>query len=134
MIIFRNSIRTPDGTVLISKSRHDYQEHKDLNKEVYGIDGGNEYYHHTANITHCESLCLDTESPHRELREHFTWGTYGKCGTKPLKRVLLKDLTNEHIEAIILTQLHLPIEMLSLFGDELIYRDDFNLNNHEGEI
>jgi hypothetical protein len=134
MIIFRNSIRTPDGTVLISKSRHDYQEHKDLNKEVYAIDGGNEYYSGTVNIIPPESLRLDTESPHCELREYFTWGTYGKCGTLPMRKVLLKDLTNEHIEAIIITQIHLPTEMLSLFGDELIYRDDFNLNNHEGEI
>ncbi len=29
------------------------------------------------------------------IREHVTWGTYGKSGKEKLKRVLIKDLTTK---------------------------------------
>jgi hypothetical protein len=41
--IILNSIRTPDGTVLISKYRNDRVSHKDKNGLLYVIDGGNDY-------------------------------------------------------------------------------------------
>ena len=38
------------------------------------------------------------------MREITLWGTYGKKGNEPLKHILLKDMTNEHIQAILDTQ------------------------------
>ena len=56
------------------------------------------------------------------IREHVTWGTYGKSGKEKLKRVLIKDLTSEHIEAILETQLGLSEVLKSIFEMELEYR------------
>ena len=56
------------------------------------------------------------------IREYVTWGTYGKSGREKLKRVLIKDLTSEHIEAILETQLGLSEVLKSIFNMELEYR------------
>lgn len=37
-----------------------------------------------------------------EPRDILYWGTYGKNGDKPLKKVLIKDMSNEHIENVLL--------------------------------
>ena len=34
-----NAIRTPDGTVLESRHKHDYQEYQDANGLEYMVDG-----------------------------------------------------------------------------------------------
>lgn len=60
------------------------------------------------------------------IREHATWGTYGKSGKEKLKRVLIKDLTTEHIEAILETQLGLSEVLKSIFKMELEYRKGRN--------
>jgi hypothetical protein len=39
--IILNAIQTPDGTVLVSRNRHDYFCHKDANGSFYCVDGGN---------------------------------------------------------------------------------------------
>jgi hypothetical protein len=48
----------------------------------------------------------------------FKWGTRGKDGKQPLKFVVLKDMTTDHIEAILETQ-SLPDYMRKIFLDEL---------------
>lgn len=39
---------------------------------------------------------------HQELREIADWGTYGKNGDEPLKRILIKDISNDHLENVII--------------------------------
>jgi len=38
---------------------------------------------------------------HINIRETFQWGTYGKLGDQPLKLVLVKDITDDHLEHLI---------------------------------
>lgn len=40
-VIILNSIKTPDGTILISKNEHDFVRYRDANGLNYAIDGGN---------------------------------------------------------------------------------------------
>jgi len=95
-----NAIRTPDGTVLESKHRHDYVTYQDKNGNEYMVDGGLEY---TRRNVHAdapyEELSVYTTDGHDRVREVVKWGTYGINGDQPLSHILLKDMNTEHIEA-----------------------------------
>ena len=41
------------------------------------------------------------------VRDWMVWGTYGKNGNEPLRFVLLKNMSDEHIQAILDTQFHI---------------------------
>ena len=99
MIYFR-SLRTPDGTILISQHQHDYVSYTDANGKHYFIDGGSAYCRASANGDEV-FLVIDDTSPHAAIREHLAWGTYGKSGNEPYRKVLLKDMDVDHIIAII---------------------------------
>lgn len=114
----------PDGTVLYSRHRHDYKEHVDaITGEWMMIDGGVDYVKSSVNNIRAEYISLTTESPHMEIREHFGWGSYGKDGTEPLHEILLKDMEDSHIEAVLRTQSHISPHITKLFEDELIFRN-----------
>lgn len=126
--IVHNSIRTPDGTVLVSRSVHDYVTHIDENGHEYMVDGGRSYLRR--NIVEeapYEELSLYTDDPHEQIREKVTWGTYGKNGTELFKLKLLKDLTNNHISAILKTQLQLSEEIRQMFRNEIDFRRKTNM-------
>jgi hypothetical protein len=118
-----NRIRTPDGTILESMHRHDYRTYKDANGLEYMVDGGLDY---TRRNVHDEApyteLSVYSDSPHDVIREVFKWGTRGKDGKQPLKYVPLKDLTTEHIGAILETQDHIQQYIRNIFLDEMIFR------------
>lgn len=61
-------IKTPDGTILTSKSIHDYVSHEDANGEFYFLDGGTEYQRMTVNTQQAEDLNLFTDDPFEEIR------------------------------------------------------------------
>lgn len=118
-----NAIRTPDGTVLVSRHRHDYKSYVDeVSKEAYMVDGGTDYTRRTTGQKWpYEELSLYTTDPIFKVREVFTWGTYGKNADKPLTYILLKDMSIEHIKNVI----RLPKQsetMVFLFTAELVYR------------
>ena len=89
-MIYLNSLRTPDGTILISQHQHDYVSYTDSNGKHYFIDGGPAYCRSSANGDEV-FLLVDDTSPHVAIREHLAWGTYGK----------LRDMDVDHILAII---------------------------------
>ena len=99
-MIYLNSLRTPDGTILISQHQHDYVEYTDANGKHYFVDGGPAYCRSSANGDEV-FLLVDDTSPHVAIREHLAWGTYGKSGNEPYRKVLLKDMDVDHILAII---------------------------------
>ena len=117
-----NAIITPDGTRLVSRHRHDYQTHMDVNGEEYMIDGGLDYVHRSINKEPAIDAFVYTDDSHDVIREQFLWGTYGKNGDQPLQMKPLKSLDKEHIEAILQTQTHLKDHIRKVFEDELEYR------------
>lgn len=122
--IIHNSIRTPDGTVLTSRSAHDYKLYVDKNGYEYMVDGGHSYLRHNlVPEAPYEELTLYTDDPHNQIREVFTWGTYGKKGDQPITRKALKDLDYDHVKAIIETQKQLSTHIAQLFKNEIEFRD-----------
>jgi hypothetical protein len=69
-------MRTPDGTILESKHRHDYVTHLDANGKEYMLDGGLDYVRSSANGDE-EFLTICNDDPHEVLRVLVKWGTYG---------------------------------------------------------
>lgn len=123
--IIQNMIRTPDGTVLVSGSIHDFKVHKDDNGKEYMVDGGRSYLKRAfVKDDPYDELSLFEGDPHDKIRSNFTWGTRGINGDEPLDFILLKDLDYDHIKAIIETQKHLPEYMVDIFKAELERRNE----------
>jgi hypothetical protein len=100
-ILIRNAIRTPDGTVLISRYRHDYSSHTDANGDYYSNDGGLDYQHRTVNKIPAEDLSLYNDAPHEQIREVLERGGRGADGKQPLKYIKLSEIGDEYLQAII---------------------------------
>jgi len=119
--ILVNKLITPDGTVLISRSGHDYKEHRDKNGELYVIDGGTTYSRFSVNKEKGTRFLLTTETDHEILRSHFGWGSYGMNADQPLRYILLKDMEEDHIKNV-LKNCILPDKIINLMKNELSYR------------
>ena len=119
-----NAIKTPDGTYLESRHRHDCLIHVDkVTGETYMVDGG------ILNIVQATDMCVYTNDPHELIRDRFSWGNYGVDGGQPIKYVHLKDLTNRHIENIL--DMNLVDKVRKVMQDELQYREDNNIESPE---
>lgn len=122
--IVSNRIRTPDGTILESMHRHDYRTYVDANGKEYMVDGGLDYLRRNVyDDAPYQELSVYSDAPHDVISETFKWGTRGKDGKQPLTYVLLKDLTTEHIEAILDTQSHIADYVRKIFLNELSFRE-----------
>lgn len=120
--IIRNAIQTPDGTVLHSRSVHDYKSHIDLiTSNEYIVDGGHSYIRTS---THADqiSLCVVLEDGHEAVREALEWGTYGISGDQPLSYIKLKDMEDEHIQAVLGNCGNILPQFKTAMQDELVYR------------
>ena len=119
-----NRIRTPDGTILQSYNRHDCKVHKDaVTGETYMIDGGLDYHRSYVNEVRATPLMVYADDKHEDIREGFCWGTRGIGGRDPVKYVPLKDLTTDHIRAILETQYQITDWLRRMFQNELEYRN-----------
>ena len=96
-----SAIVTPDGTLLVSRHRHDYKQHKDKNGETYFLDGGTDYIRTSVNKEEAKSIHIFDNDPHEIIREYLERGGRGKGGKQELKYVLLKDIDDDWLEAII---------------------------------
>jgi hypothetical protein len=122
--ILINKMRTPDGTILESKHRHDYVTHMDANGKEYMLDGGLEYVRHSA---HGDEflLTLMSNDDHELVRLVLKWGTYGKQGDQPLSYVAIAKMSTEHLQACIDGQRGYPRPaMYKVMQDELEYRNE----------
>lgn len=121
-MILRNAIKTPDGTILVSRHRHDYQTHFDtVANEEYMVDGGLDYVRRTVNTIPAEDLTVTMSDSHVKRRNAFEWGTYGPNGDQALGYIKLKDMDSDHITAC-LAMPSLRPDLRKLFKSELVYR------------
>ena len=108
--IIRNAIETPDGTVLDSKDRWDFVSHTDrITGEFYFTDGGLDYFRRSINKIPAKDLSVTTLDPFEVQRQFFQWTSLTKdAAGKLIKQTrTLQQLTDDHISAILRTQLQL---------------------------
>lgn len=97
-----NAIRTPDGTVLQSRHRHDYVSHVDeVTGETYVADGGLSYLRRAYNLCPATELSKYDDESHVIQRLVLKWGTYGIEGDEPLRYVSIADMDTNHIENVL---------------------------------
>ena len=100
--ILVNQIRTPDGTIIKSRHRHDYVTHRDKNGLEYMVDGGDDYLRRAIHPNHpYEEISIYEDTPYEEIRKHLERGGRGKDGRQPLEYVAMKDINDEWLQAII---------------------------------
>jgi len=121
--ILSNRIRTPDGTILESKHRHDYVTHTDANGKEYMLDGGCDYVRCSANGDE-EMLTVTSEDSHEARRLAVKWGTYGKNGDETLVHVKIADMSTQHLQACLDTQKTMHPALRKVMQDEVEYRNE----------
>lgn len=83
--------------------------------QIFGIDGGLEYFRYTTNLeyknikqllkeTDFEDLRLTTDNSIEEIKNKLLWGTFGKNKDHELKWIKLINCETEHLQNIISTQ------------------------------
>jgi hypothetical protein len=98
-----SGLQTPDGTILHSSHRHDYVTHEDKNGKTYILDGGTDYVRCSANGDEVLIECWSDE-PFEKIRQYCYRLGYGKVGAEDygtLRTTFLKDMTDEHLEALL---------------------------------
>ena len=98
--LIRNAIQTPDGTIIESRSQHDYVAYTDANGREYMVDGGLAYLRRSANGDEID-MSLYNDQPHEVQRDVLTWGTYGINGDQPLQYKSIADMDTGHLEAVV---------------------------------
>jgi len=125
--ILLNSIRTPDGTILISHHRHDFVCHKDKNGKQYCVDGGNDYLKRNFDTPDYKELSVYDNGKHALRRKTLMWGVNYDEYMNRLPQTeyrLIKDLDTQHIEAILETQKGISIFLKTVFKKELLFREN----------
>ena len=123
MSILSNKMRTPDGTILESKHRHDYVTHLDANGNEYMLDGGLDYVRVSANGDE-EMLTVYDDDPYEDIRGVVKWGTFGKNGGETLVHVRIADMSTQHLQACLDTVKTMRPALRYVMQKELEYRDE----------
>jgi len=119
-----NRIQTPDGTILTSEYLNDCKLYTDLNGEIYMADGGTAYLRRYTTKVPYKEMSLYDDEPFEVIRLHIKWGTRGKNGDQPAQYIALKYLDDEHIQAILETQMHISQILREYIICEKAYRLD----------
>lgn len=122
-----NKIKCPDGTVLTSRHRHDFQMHVQDDGREYFIDGGLAYQRIGFSDQEFEDLSCYVGDPHEKIREHFEWTRVFDANSERLPEpevILLKDITDDHLEALVhWTAEDYPEYIHQVFVDEQAWRN-----------
>lgn len=126
--IVSNRIKTPDGTILISRNVHDYVEYTDkVTGGYFAVDGGHEYLKRCFDGRYEELSVYDNDN-FELIRNTMEWGTYGVDGKQPLQYRTLRCMSNNHIKMILKTQTHIRQWSKKIFEKELKYRIKKKIN------
>ena len=120
-----NAIKCPDGKILTSKYRHDYVTHQTECGGDYSVDGGLDYQGIGFSDSRYENLAVYVDDPHELIRERFEWGSYGKNQDEPLHYIKLREITEEHLTALLIwvdDKQHYPQYILDVFVNEKKWR------------
>ena len=122
--LIKNSIRSPDGTLLTSQHQHDFRSHRDtITGELYFTDGGTSYIRKSVNVIPYEDLSVYSDDPFEIVRNNVEWGNYGKNGNEPLQYKTISELSSNHIKSI-LSNCKVVDYMKELFEKELSFRSE----------
>jgi hypothetical protein len=107
--IIQNAAKITDGTKTIylqSCSVHDYVSYQfDDGVGFFAVDGGKDYarraYSSSSVLKNVENYCLSSDSSQEDIQDKLLWGSLadGKVIFRPIK-----DLTMEHLKAVLETQ------------------------------
>jgi hypothetical protein len=122
--LLKNAIRTPDGTILESRSQHDYKTYTDANGKEYMVDGGLAYCRRSAHGDEVDLSVFD-DGTHTTRSNTLVWGSYGKNGDQPLKYSTIAQMSNEHILAVLDSQ-----TLSSLLKETM--REDLERRSYDG--
>jgi len=133
--IICNRIQTPDGTILISHHRHDYQTYTDKNGLEYMVDGGQDYLRRNVHYEapHTELSVYDT-ALFEEIRKVFHRGGRGKDGRQPLTWIPLDQMSDEWVKACIVYNKERGLNKSfasKMYRKELKYRKENNIKIQE---
>jgi hypothetical protein len=123
--ILLNAIETPDGTIIISRHRHDFVSHIDANGQYYAVDGGNEYLRRVFDTDDFKDVSVYDDGSHRTRRTNLVWGVNYDKDMNRLPDTdyrYIKDLSTDHIEAILDGGFCRNEFYKEVFNDELNYR------------
>ena len=119
--IVYSAMRTPDGSILRSRSRHDFVFHYDENGKMYYLDGGISYVRASCNGDE-DFITITLDHSHEIVRDLVDWGTYGISGDQPLKFIKLKEMDDEHLESVIENCNGAYPQIIEAMRNELKYR------------
>lgn len=104
--IIQNAIKhTSSNTILMSIHRWDYKSLELPNGSMISVDGGLDYLKGTYQHPEVENLSVWKFDSIEEKANKLLWGTRGIDGEQPVVFKPLISLTEEHLEAILKTQL-----------------------------
>lgn len=129
-----NRIQTPDGTILTSYYRHNYVDHTDKNGQYYAVDGGIDYAKRAYDKPDYKELSIYSDDPFEIVRESLHRGTHGKDGNEKFHYILLKDMTDEHLQNCIEYEEQRDNKrFLNLYKQEVEYRKQNNITINKEE-
>lgn len=109
-----------------SRHVHDYQVCGCKNEAM--VDGGHAYARFgAADMTKIVKYTYVSTDPHDLIREFVSWGSYGKNGDQPLQYKLIKDMSDDHLRAVIVWPRGAQW-MKDLMKQEIDYREEFNIS------
>ena len=123
--VLYNAIKTPDGTVIVSTNRHDFVSYTDANGQYYAVDGGSDYSKRVYDKMDYTDISVYDDGKWETRREYLKWGrNYDKDMNRLIETewILIKDLSTDHIEAILDGGFCNDNMYLETFKEELISR------------